>query len=200
MASMERPRPHVVILAGPNGAGKSTAAPSLLKGILQVKEFVNADIIARGISGFRPDAAALQAGRIMMTRLKSLAERRIDFAFETTLASRTFAPWIKDLRSKGYSFSLIFLWIPSAEMAIDRVRARIRAGGHAVPEETIRRRFAAGLRNFFKIYRPLATRWRFYDNGGRQGPHLLAEGRGSTVLKISDPRLWHEIEVQYSHG
>ena len=136
----------------------------------------------------------------MMARLKSLAERRVDFAFETTLASRTFAPWIRDLCSEGYSLSLVFLWIPTAEMAIDRVRARIQAGGHAVPEETIGRRFASGLRNFFQIYRPLATRWRFYDNGSRQGPQLLAEGRGSIVLKISDRRLWHEIEVRYGHG
>jgi len=200
MAAMERPGPHVVILAGPNGAGKSTAAPSLLKGTLRVREFVNADVIAQGISGFEPDAAALQAGRVMVSRLKSLAERRVDFAFETTLASRTFAPWIRDLLSAGYAFSLVFLWMPSVEAAIARVRERVRAGGHAVPEETIRRRYAAGLRNFFQIYQPLATRWRFYDNGGRQGPRILAEGQASAVSRISDPRLWHEIEVRYGHG
>jgi predicted ABC-type ATPase len=200
MPVMGAASPHVVILAGPNGAGKSTAAPSLLRETLRVREFVNADVIAQGISGFEPDAAALQAGRVMVSRLKSLAKSGVDFAFETTLASRTFAPWIRILRSEGYAFSLVFLWLPSVEAAIARVRERVRAGGHAVPEETIRRRFEAGLRNFFQIYRPLANRWRFYNNGGRQGPRVLAEGQASAVSRISDPRLWHEIEVRYGHG
>jgi predicted ABC-type ATPase len=200
MAEMKEIGPHVVILAGPNGAGKSTAAPSLLRGTLRVREFVNADVIAQGISGFEPDAAAIQAGRVMVSRLKSLAKSRVDFAFETTLASRAFAPWIRDLLSSGYAFSLVFLWLPSVEAAIARVRERVQVGGHAVPEETIRRRYAAGLRNFFQIYQPLATRWRFYDNGGRQGPRVLAEGQASAVSRISDPRLWKEIEVGYGHG
>jgi len=200
MGDMKVSSPHVVILAGPNGAGKSTASASLLRGTLRVREFVNADVIAQGISGFEPDAAALQAGRVMMARLKSLADKRVDFAFETTLASRTFAPWIRNLLSMGYSFSLVFLWMPSVETAIARVGERVRAGGHAVPEETIRRRYEAGLRNFFQIYQPLATRWRFYDNGGRQGPRILAEGQGSRVSRISDPRVWHEIGVRYTHG
>lgn len=196
MTNMEERRPQVVILAGPNGAGKSTAAPSLLKGTLRVREFVNADVIAQGISGFDPHAASIQAGRIMLMRLKILAERRFDFAFETTLASRSFAPWIRDLLSEGYSFSLVFLWVPSVEAAISRVRERVRAGGHSVPEETIRGRFAAGLRNFFQIYQPMATRWRFYDNGSRRGPRIIAEGQGSDVTSVSDPRLWPEIVVR----
>lgn len=200
MRGMKVSSPHGVILAGPNGAGKSTAAPSLLRGTLRVREFVNADVIAQGISGFEPSAAALQAGRVMVVRLKSLADKRVDFAFETTLASRTFAPWIRDLLSLGYSFSLVFLWMPSVEAAIARVGERVRAGGHAVPEETIRRRYETGLRNFFQIYQPLATRWRFYDNGGMQGPRILAEGQGSRVSRISDPRVWQEIEVRYTHG
>src|SRR5882672_11373931 len=101
---MGRAPPHVVVLAGPNGAGKSTAAPALLRGTLQVHEFVNADIIARGISGFEPDKAAIEAGRIMLARLKSLAAKKVNFGFETTLASRTFAPWIRKLQSEGYKF------------------------------------------------------------------------------------------------
>jgi len=161
-----------------------------------VEEFVNADIIAQGISGFKPDSAALQAGRVMMTRLKALAERRVDFAFETTLASRTFAPWIRKLLSQGYAFSLVFLWVPSAEVALARVRERVRAGGHSVPEETIRRRFVAGLRNFFEIYLPLATAWEFYDNGSKFGPRLVARGRGETETKVRDPRLWQAVKLQ----
>ncbi len=197
---MEVRNPHIVVLAGPNGAGKSTVAPFLLRGTLQVREFVNADVIARGISGFEPHGAAIQAGRVMLSRLKRLAESRVDFAFETTLAGRGFARWIAGLVSTGYAFSLVFLWLPSPEAAAARVRGRVEAGGHSVPEETIRRRYAAGLRNFFQVYQPLATRWRFYDNGCQQGPRLLARGRGEIATRIMDSRLWSEIEVEYGHG
>jgi predicted ABC-type ATPase len=194
---MKTAGPHVVVLARPNGAGKSTAAPALLKGILRVEEFVNADVIARGISAFRPDRAAMEAGRIMLGRLKDLAGKGVSFAFETTLASRTFAPWIKGLQAEGYRFILVFLWVPNAEVAIARVSERVRAGGHSVPEETIRRRFSAGLRNFFQIYLPLTSAWRFYDNAGRAGPRLLARGRGSKETKILDARLWRTLKLQF---
>jgi predicted ABC-type ATPase len=191
--------PHLVVLAGPNGAGKSTSAPGLLRGALRVQEFVNADLIAQGISGFQPDTAAIAAGRVMMRRLKSLAASQVDFAFETTLATRTFAPWIRSLISEGYRLSLVFLWLPSVEVALSRVRERVRSGGHAVPEDTIRRRYTAGLQNFFRLYRPLAAMWRFYDNGDPNGPRLLAAGEGSTQTTICDPRLCHAIEVEYGH-
>ena len=196
---MEAPRPHIVLLAGPNGAGKSTAAPSLLKGTLRVAEFVNADVIARGISGFRPGDAALEAGRVMMTRLRSLAARRVSFAFETTMASRTFAPWIRGLLSEGYAFSLVFLYLPNAEVALARVSERVRTGGHSVPEETVRRRYVTGLRNFFHLDRPLATTWQFYENAGRSGPSLVARGRGSTEIDVRQPRLWRAIQLQFAH-
>ena len=186
-----------MVLAGPNGAGKSTAAPLILKGTLKVNEFVNADVIARGLSAFQPDNAAMQAGRVMMARLKSLAVRRADFAFETTLASRTFAPWIRGLLKQGYSLSLAFLWLPSSDMAVSRVRERFLAGGHSVPEETIRRRYEAGLRNFFRIYRPLASTWHFYDNSTHLGPKLIAKGRGPVETKVADRRLWKAIKVQF---
>jgi predicted ABC-type ATPase len=125
---MREPRPSVVILAGPNGAGKSTAAPALLQGALAVNEFVNADVIARGLSAFDPDAAALAAGRVMLTRLRELAAQRTSFAFETTLASRTFAPWLRDLAASGYDVHLFFLWLSSADLAIARVADRVRNG------------------------------------------------------------------------
>ncbi len=135
----------------------------------------------------------------MLARLKSLAAKNVDFAFETTLASRTLAPWIKGLLSEGYAFSLVFLWVPGVEVALARVKERVRTGGHSVPEETIRRRYVAGLRNFFRIYRPLATAWRFYDNGSRFGPRLLARGRGSMETHVQSPRLWRTIKVQFAH-
>ena len=153
-------RPHVLVLAGPNGAGKSTAAASMLWSPLGVTEFVNADVIAQGLSGFNPEGAAMQAGRIMLARLKQLAAGRASFAFETTLASPNFAPWIAGLRQLGYAFNLYFLWLPTADMAVERVAARVRSGGHHVPEETIRRRYDRGLANFFRAYLPLATNWR----------------------------------------
>jgi predicted ABC-type ATPase len=126
----------VVVLSGPNGAGKSTAAPSLLKGRLSVDQFVNADEIARGLAGFAPETAAIPAGRIMLTRLRELAAARADFAFESTLASRSFARWLESLTSGGYRFHLVFLWLPSADLAVARVRDRVRQGGHDVPETT----------------------------------------------------------------
>lgn len=118
--------PNLVVLAGPNGAGKSTAAPMLLRGTLGVTEFVNADVIAQGLSAFAPDRVALSAGRIMLRRLQELARQGVSFAFETTLASRSFAPWIRELAQTGYQFHLVFLWLPSADFAVQRVADRVR--------------------------------------------------------------------------
>jgi predicted ABC-type ATPase len=129
--------PDVVVLAGPNGAGKSTSAPSILRDALGVDEFVNADDIARGLSDFEPERAAMAAGRIMLARLRELAQQRRSLAFETTLASRSFAPWLAELVRTGYQFHLVFLWLPSPDMAVARGAARVREGGHDVPEETI---------------------------------------------------------------
>jgi predicted ABC-type ATPase len=189
------PAPVVVALAGPNGAGKSTAALKLLRGALSVEEFVNADLIAGGISSFHPDRVAMEAGCVMMQRLKSLARLRKDFGFETTLASRSFAPWLRSLVTEGYEFRLAFLWIPSVDMALERVRSRVRTGGHAVPEDTIRRRYRAGLRNFFELYRPLASTWRFYDNSASSGPRLVATGSRNVTLRAHNERLWRQIQV-----
>lgn len=188
------PQPHLILLAGPNGAGKSTAAPALLRGALGVTEFVNADTLAQGLSVFDPQRMAVPAARIMLARLRELADARADFAFETTLASRTFVPWIAGLQKDGYAFHLVFLWLPNAEMAVARVRERVRLGGHDVPEETIRRRFARGLRNFFRIYQPLATTWRFYDNGEHSGPRLIVLGGIGIPARVRDTITWREIQ------
>lgn len=185
--------PCIIALAGPNGAGKSTAGPALLKGALHVTEFVNADMIAQGLSVFEPEKAAFAAGRIMLARLRELARRRVSFAFETTLAGRAYAPWIASLLKNGYEFHVIFLWLPSADFAVERVRARVRLGGHAVPEETIRRRYASGLTNFLTVYRPLATTWRVYDNATRPVPRLIAAGRKRRVTTVKDRRMWQQI-------
>ncbi len=191
---MTTQHPHIIIIAGPNGAGKSTTAPSLLQGTLGVKEFVNADVIAQGLSAFQPETAAFHAGRIMLERLHYLAKERVNFAFETTLASRTFAPWIDDLRKKGYICHLVFLWLPSPEFAVARVQERVRMGGHNVPEDVIRRRYKAGIRNFFQLYQPLTESWRFYDNSDPSGPKVIAAGDGKDVHTINDTEKWNVIE------
>jgi len=186
-------KPHLIIIAGPNGAGKSTTAPSLLKGTLKVTEFVNADLIAQGLSGFQPEGAVFHAGRVMLERIHYLAKKRIDFAFETTLASRTFAQWITGLRKTGYDFHLVFLWLPNEDFAVARVAERVRMGGHNVPEETIRRRYKTGLKNFFSLYGPLADFWRFYDNSDPAGPRLIASGGKVESDDIRDIEIWSSI-------
>ncbi len=133
--------PNVVILAGPNGAGKSILSQSLLQGTLGIRHHVNADTLAKGLSAYNFDDMAVKAGKIMLEHLRDLAEDRANFAFETTLASRTFAPWIAGLKKTGYRFHLFYVWVPSAEVSIQRVRERAFQGGHGVPEEIIRRRY-----------------------------------------------------------
>lgn len=188
---MTSKRPHLIVIAGPNGAGKSTTAPSLLKGTLKVTEFVNADLIAQGLSGFKPEGAVFHAGRVMLERIHYLAKKRIDFAFETTLASKTFAPWITELRKTGYVFHLVFLWLPNEDFAVARVAERVRMGGHNVPEETVRRRYHAGIKNFFRLYKPLADFWRIYDNSDPEGPYLIASGSTSESDNIKNIEIWN---------
>jgi len=190
---MSEKNPHVIVIAGPNGAGKSTTAPMLLKGTLGVTEFVNADVIAQGLSAFQPERAAFHAGRVMLERLHYLAKERVDFAFETTLASRSFAPWIAKLKQSGYTFHLVFLWLPSTDFAVARVAERVRMGGHDVPEETIRRRYNKGIENFFRLYRPLSVTWRLYDNSEPSWPRIVADGRGDANETIYDPKTWSLI-------
>jgi predicted ABC-type ATPase len=194
---MAEQQPHIIVIAGANGSGKSTTAPSLLKGTLGVTEFVNADVIAEGLSAFYPEGAAFHAGRVMLERIHLLAKERVDFAFETTLASRTFAPWIKELKQTGYIFHLVFLWLPNEEFAIARVAERVRMGGHNVPEETVRRRYNKGINNFFQLYMPLADTWRLYNNSYPSGPELIVTGGGKTKEKVYDTDLWNIIREKY---
>jgi len=195
LGQMSEPRPSVVILAGPNGAGKSTAASALLHGTLAVKEFVNADVIASGLSAFDPESAALAAGRVMLARLRELAEQRVTFAFETTLASRTFAPWLRDLAASGYAVHLVFLWLSSADLAVERVADRVRRGGHDVPAEIVRRRYGAGLRNFFRLYEPLGSTWRLYNASGPK-PKLVAARLESQPLRVYHEGVWAVVKRQ----
>lgn len=187
--------PNVVILAGPNGAGKSTLAKRLVQSTLGIRHYVNADTLARGLSEFKFDDMAVKAGKIMLEHLHDLAEKRANFAFETTLASRTFAPWIAKLKATGYHFHLFFVWVPSADVSIDRVAKRVILGGHGIPEDTIRRRYPRGIENFFRLYQPLTDGWEFYDNDNPLEPRLIAMGNGTMEL-VEDEALWAKIKMQ----
>ena len=192
--------PSVIVLAGPNGSGKTTAAPKLLRDVLGVVEFVNADTIAQGLAAFGPELVALEAGAIMLSRLRQLADQRRTFAFETTLAARSLAPWLRRLIDDGYEFHLVYLWLPSPDLAVARVADRVRMGGHDIPEESIRRRYPAGLRNFFRLYMPLAAVWRIYDNSNVEDMRLIAEGERTIVSRIADQTGWQELAETMRHG
>lgn len=192
--------PRVVILAGPNGAGKSTAAPALLQRTLRVSEFVNADVIAGGLSAFSAAGVAIEASEIMLRRIRALAEQRANFAFETTLAGRTLAPWLAQLHLAGYRSSLVFLGLPNAEMAIARVRERVRSGGHSVPDDTIRRRHRLGLSNFHNRYLPIVDHWRLYDGSSASGPALVASGSPSRRTRVYNAALWRHFGGAALHG
>ena len=190
-------RPLVIVIAGPNGAGRSTTAPFLLRDTLQVSEFVNADTIAGGLSAFRPDSVAIAAGRAMLERIRQLAKVQADFAFETTLASRSFAPWLARLRRNGYHVHVLFLWLESEDLAVNRVAARVRLGGHDVPEGTVRRRYQRGLRNLFDLYVPLVDSWQVFDNSLVGRPQLVASGHRDRAEQVANAPLWQRITEAY---
>jgi predicted ABC-type ATPase len=186
--------PTVMVLAGPNGAGKTTASRTLLAETLRVMTFVNADVIAQGLSGFDPESAAFEASRIMLDRLRALAAQRADFAFETTLAARTLAGWLKGLRQDGYTVHLVYFWLESADLAVTRVAERVRAGGHSVPEATIRQRYGRSVQNFFQLYRPLVSSWRVYDNTQSASPQLIVRGDETGTETVLNEERWRQIQ------
>jgi predicted ABC-type ATPase len=185
----------VVVVAGPNGAGKSTTAPALVRDLLGVSTFVNADVIAQGLSGFDPNQVAVEAGRIMLRHLRELADQGLDFAFETTLASRTFAPWLRTLKERhGYQVIIFFLWLPTVKQAIARVKDRVSRGGHAVPDSVIRRRYHRGLTNFCNLYEPIADAWSISENSASSGPSIVALRDLNGTLEIVDTEAWEKIQ------
>jgi predicted ABC-type ATPase len=192
---LDDPNPQVVVIAGPNGAGKSTLAPFLLRDSFGLMEFVNADNIAAGLSAFQPEGAAVEAGRVMLKRLYDLAAARSSFAFETTLATRSFATWIAELKQEGYNFHLLFLWLDSPELATQRVSERVFLGGHDVPEQVIQRRYTKGIRNFFNLYRPLADSGVVYDNSLSGRMVQVAAGVGGTTREVIDENLWAQFQA-----
>lgn len=153
----------VYVIAGPNGAGKTTFASEFLPDFVGCREFLNADLIAAGLSPFAPETQNIRSGRLLLERIREVAHERRDFSFETTLSGRTYRKLLADMQADGYRVVLFFLWLPHVKMAISRVANRVRQGGHDVPEADIRRRFDSGLSNFFRLYRPLVNAWWLYD-------------------------------------
>lgn len=166
---------NIYIIAGPNGAGKTTFANAFIPATPTIQQFVNADLIAYGLSPFAPEKEAVQAGKLMLKQIGKLVRAGESFCVETTLAGRGYARQIPEWKAKGYKVSLLFLSLPDAETAIARVAQRVRQGGHHIPEDVIRRRFAAGLHNFETLYKPLVDTWALYDNAGN-APVLLDAG------------------------
>lgn len=166
---------RIVIIAGPNGAGKTTFAQEFLPREADCPDFINVDLIAAGLSPFDPERVALRAGRLMLVEIARRVRAGESFAFETTLSGRNYARLIRRWRTMGYHTKVIFLSLPSADLAVARVAGRVAQGGHPVAEDVIRRRFDAGLRNFDAIYRDLVNGWILYDNSAPE-PLLLASG------------------------
>lgn len=187
--------PHLIVIGGPNGAGKSTSAPVLLRDELAVSVFVNADDIARNLEEKTPAEAPIAAGRIMLKAIAAHSRNGIDFAFESTLASRSLVRILDQARERGYRSHLVFLWLKSPELAVARVQQRVRTGGHTVPEETIHRRYHRGIDNFFRVYRPLADHWRFYDNSDLSVPRLIALGSRGGRDEIIDGTTWRRARA-----
>lgn len=165
---------RLFIIAGCNGAGKTTACFRMLPELLDCKEFVNADEIARGLSPFQPETVAIEAGRIMLSRIHELIGRGEDFAFETTLATKSYLSFIRKAKRAGYFVSLVFFWLESPELAIERVKMRVTEGGHHIPEGVVRRRYQRGIENLFKLFLNEVDYLAIFDNS-KAAPELIAE-------------------------
>jgi predicted ABC-type ATPase len=184
--------PRLYIISGCNGAGKTTASYTMLPEMLDCSEFVNSDEFAKGLSPFQPEKASIQAGRYMIAKTRYLLKKRLDFGIETTLATRTILKTVKMAQAAGYTVTLLYFWLNSPELAVERVRARVAAGGHDIPEETIRRRYQVGIEYFFHYYAPICERWILADNS--QIPfRVIAQGAKDEVISVNDEKTYSVI-------
>jgi len=184
--------PRLYIISGCNGAGKTTASYTMLPEMLECSEFVNSDEFAKGLSPFKPEKASIQAGRYMIAKIRYLLKKQLDFGIETTLATRTVLKTVKMAQAAGYTVTLLYFWLNSPELAIERVHARVEAGGHNIPEETIRRRYKVGIDYFFHLYAPICERWILADNS--QIPfRVIAEGSKLDLINIKDKETFEKI-------
>jgi predicted ABC-type ATPase len=190
--------PTLYLIAGPNGAGKTTFASRFLPEESGELEFVNVDLIARGLSPFDPDAAAAAAGRIALARIGRLIQARKTFAWETTLSGRTTKSWVLKAKAAGYFIKLVFIWIQSLEESMERIRRRVREGGHGVPAPDVRRRFLKTLRNFFNDFCPLADAWKLFDNSKDSLRLIAVRKNGRSVFR--DRSLFDATCAQAGHN
>lgn len=188
--------PNVYIIAGPNGAGKTTFAREFLPNYADCRIFINADLIAQGLSPLAPESAALRAGRLMIEEIQIYASRGESFAFETTLSGRRHVSRIIGLKSHGYRVHLFYLWIPTVDLALSRIKERVSEGGHDVPAADVRRRFNRSIHKFLIYYRALADFWSLYANDGPIPRLIATEERNQ--LQISDPALYNSLVSRYT--
>lgn len=182
------------IIAGCNGAGKTTASLTMLPEIWKCREFVNADEIARGLSPFNPESMAIEAGRIMLRRIDDLLKGDESFSIETTLSTRSYAKTIEKAHENGFSVQLLFFWLPTPETAIERVKQRVIEGGHNIPVDVIRRRYAAGIKNLFEIYMDIVDSWMLVEN--QNNPRIIiARGGTESATKILNNELFNQLRT-----
>jgi len=186
---------NVYVIAGCNGAGKTTASFTILPEMLECQEFVNADEIAKGLSPFKPETANFAAGRLMLERIRRHISHGIDFAFETTLATRSYVKLLEDAHSKDYQSTLLFFYLDSPELAIRRVETRVNEGGHDIPKEVIIRRYHNGLRNFFNLFEHKVSDWMFIDNSS--DPFKIIAESVSNTERIFNKSLWDKLRQTY---
>ena len=192
--------PNLYIIAGCNGAGKTTASFTILPEMLNCKEFVNADSIAAGLSPFNPESVAIEAGRIMLMRINELLRAGVDFAFETTLATRSYLSLIKDAQAAGYKVTLLFIWLDSPETAIQRVARRVAKGGHNIPQDVVARRYYRGISNLIALFIPITDTWMIV-NSTNVVVEPIAEGGLGIGSIISNDYIWEVISDQSKvHG
>ena len=184
--------PNLYIIAGCNGAGKTTASFTVLPEILDCKEFINADEIAKGLSPFQPEKVAIQSGRIMLKRIDELLTSKADFAFETTLSSKSYVNTVKEAQENGYNVTLIYFWLNSVDLAKERVKVRVTEGGHNIPTEVIERRYKLGLENLFKLFIPIVDSWIIFDNSSNDS-NLISEGGSGEENKVYDKEIWETL-------
>jgi predicted ABC-type ATPase len=183
--------PNCYIIAGPNGAGKTTFAMEYLPNYAKCVNFINPDLLARAYSPFDPDAGILRAGRTVLERIAEFTKAKTDFAFETTLSGRSYVRVLRNVKQAGFRLHMFYLWIPTPELALLRIRDRVDNGGHNVPERDVRRRFDRTVRNLFKLYRPLFDTLRFFDNSSVEPRLIFKDEAGKTALV--DVELYREL-------